>query len=250
MQIDDTTSAGRLYAIVKSISSIQVGTAREAFAKYFKIEQHDIAALCRRQAEILDLIAQVESEVGLCEGINHELYLMGIPKVREVMSFQGWNDPWKNGLAQQVITNPAILQGIAFCAELLAARSNDKNIARDALADISSLLNDLSQLLVTDTTLPPSFRETLMLHVAELRYSVDMYAVRGNSGIDLAIDGAVGSMFRHGDEYVQYRDQKPVSMFEAVLTRMDQATALARGSRKLLGEGSKIAQLMGKLLHA
>lgn len=239
--IKTDNSAGKLYEFLTKLNETNEIFLSQKLAKVLGVEKDNTFALMRGLVELHYLIDDIEARVLSIEGINHQLLLDPLPRLRERLRVNNLNEVTSQSDALRFAKGDVTI--IALIAQELSRHYSEEVIRSEQLVEINNEITDLYRMVV-ESPLDSELKATILHSLEVIRAAIKDYEIRGVIVLHQALATNVGTLVLHKPIFEQASDKEEVSRFKKILVGLDKIVSYAIKVKPLIGPATKIGQLL------
>lgn len=225
-----TNPASRLLNILKHVRSIPQTTVAELWRTEFGLPTKDLMGIYQGLVVMQSLVTDVERCVQRLPGVNHRLFLGGIPRIKNILAIGNLD---QNSMVVQQSLDAEMFKELEFCADLLARSDSEEPISRDDLQWIQNEVNELFE-EVLKADLPKSLRESILELLEAMRTAIATYRIRGAAAFRKALTISLGELMMQHSEVADSKEKPLVKRVWAMVVRLDGIISKALKYKPLL----------------
>jgi hypothetical protein len=159
MLIYTDNPAQRLLSILKSAQAHQGSQpTSQVWAAVFSVNQNDLPQIFYFLGLLQRLSMEVDERIKQIPDLNHELYLINMPEIRQALAPNQLNAQWAQSLRH---LTPQAVRALEFCADALSKQHEEEIIPDSELADLTREIQELYE-YVASATLDQQLRLVLL----------------------------------------------------------------------------------------
>ena len=236
----DNNAANRLHRLLTQAKQLPGNTLMgEAWRKVLRLETDDLSLLLLRLGRLLELPHRVQAELQRVDAFNPGLHLRWKPAVDK--AFSGLNlgaaiEPF------QRLVDQTSLYSLEVCGDLLARFAPERVLEREEISELWDKAQELLQSL-DSSDLPVELDAYLRKHATSIIEALSSYDVVGVSGVQNAVESAVGSIPFNASVLARIREQdKPV--FRKFWTLLARAALIVSLTTDMVQLGQSVVALL------
>lgn len=189
----DDNPAGRLYEILKAVSTGPKTGMVSAWAEVFDLDATDLPSILEAVASVMRLPAEIRSRFAMIAAADAELVLRHLPDVEQLLqrAMNGTRDSFSNALAEHHF------YGLEVASSRLSAASRERVVGDEALEGLLAEVEGLSR-EVAEAGVDPELRDILLAHLHSMQSSLRLYRATGARGVREAALRFVGEAALQG----------------------------------------------------
>jgi hypothetical protein len=164
------------------------------------------------------------------DGINQDLLLRHLPKIRQGLSASNLDTGWRH--CSKHITEAAVTD-LEYCADAISRSYVENEIEEADLAKIKEELDEVFESIRT-ANLNKDLQAILLDLVEEMRRSIAAYRIRGATLLQKTFTRSLGELLARHQEILAIREEPSFKSFLKVLRIIDTALAKAQQHRPIL----------------
>lgn len=173
---------------------------------------------------------------------NEEIFAPTFRKLESAISPQILHAKWGN--VSQHLTDD-VFTSLGYCSQILP--NEEIEISEGDFADISELINELEQLLATDT-IPKSLTKLIERHIAVIREAMANYTILGASALKQAVSNALGEIVVESDAFEENKDSPAVKKYGRLWKKVSLVADGALKAEKLVLLGTRVVKALEQIL--
>lgn len=187
-------------------------TAISVWCKVFDLKDPDPPGVFRRLGYLLDLAEETETLVRKIPDLDYDLYLSGLPQIREGLSYLNLNNPWE-GIKPYF--SERSLAHLSFCAERIAKHFPEQEITEDTLRELAADVDTLFDKIAA-SPLKSDLKELFLALLERMRRAIAEYRIRGAGSLREALENSVGRLVLRGRANGEPSSDEEKSLYDQV----------------------------------
>jgi hypothetical protein len=237
MLIYTDNPAQRLLDILKSARSHQGHESiAQVWAVVFNIDKGDLPQIFYFLGLLHRVSMDVDERIKQLPNLNHELYLLNMPEIRQALAPNQLNGQWAESLRY---LSPHAIRALEFCADALSKQHEEAMISDTELADLTREIQDLYE-YIASANLDQQLRLVLLDLLGTMQKAVMEYRIRGAAALRDSIVHSLGTFMLNHELFKKEKNEPAVQKFGNLLAHVTKVVSATLKVKALYDKVQKL----------